>query len=156
MPGYGILGPDEGSGLLPWPWARQLLAESRYYWVCTVRPDGRPHVMPVWGVWDADELWFSSALRSRKALNLAHDPRCTAATQDPENPVVVEGGVSVIHHTERLARFTEVSNAKYGTDYSVDFYDPAVNGVYVLRPGWAFALRHDDFAGSPTRWRFDG
>lgn len=63
MPGYGILGPDQGSGLLSWAWAQQRLSESRNYWVCTVRPDGRPHVMPVWGVWDAGELWFSSGLR---------------------------------------------------------------------------------------------
>jgi hypothetical protein len=29
MPGYGIQGPDEGSGLLPWSWAEQRLTESR-------------------------------------------------------------------------------------------------------------------------------
>ena len=25
MPGYGLLGPDEGTGLLPWSWAEERL-----------------------------------------------------------------------------------------------------------------------------------
>jgi hypothetical protein len=44
MPGYGTLGPEEGTGLLPWSWTVERLAGSRNYWLATVRPDGRPHV----------------------------------------------------------------------------------------------------------------
>jgi len=51
MPGYGIHPPDEGSGLLPWSWAEQRLHSSHTFWVVTLWPDGRPHAMPVWGVW---------------------------------------------------------------------------------------------------------
>src|ERR687885_452744 len=75
MPGYGIVGPTEGSGLLPWSWAEQRLVASRNYWLASGRPDGRPHVMPVWGVWHQRSLWFSSSRGSRKARNLAADPR---------------------------------------------------------------------------------
>jgi hypothetical protein len=39
MPGYGIAGADEGSGLLDWSWAAQRLTEARNYWV---GPSGRP------------------------------------------------------------------------------------------------------------------
>lgn len=72
MPGYGIVGPNEGSGLLPWSWAERKLAESRNFWVVTLWPDGRPHAMPVWGVWDTDEevFWFTSSARSRKGLQV--------------------------------------------------------------------------------------
>ncbi len=52
MPGYGVLGPREGTGLLPWKWAEERLTDSRNCWVVTVWPDGRPHAMPVWGVWE--------------------------------------------------------------------------------------------------------
>ncbi len=45
-------------------------------------------------------------------------------------------------------------NAKYDVDYTVDFLDPAVNATVRVRPRWAFGLLHDDFTGSPTRWRF--
>lgn len=111
--------------------------------------------MPVWGVWQDDELWFSSSLGSRKARNLANDPRCVVATEDPEQPVVVDGTARVVREHEQLASFIAATNAKYGTSYDVGFLDPAVNGAFVVRPRWAFALRHDDFAGSPTRWTFD-
>ena len=65
MPGYGISGPAEGSGLLHWSWAAERLTAARNYWVATVWPDGRPHVMPVWGMWDDSALWFTSAAGSR-------------------------------------------------------------------------------------------
>jgi hypothetical protein len=51
MPGYGVLPADQGSGLLPWSWALERLRNARNYWLTTVWPDGRPHVMPVWAVW---------------------------------------------------------------------------------------------------------
>lgn len=70
MPGYGILPADEGTGLLPWSWAQQRLSSSVNYWLASVWPDGRPHVMAVWGVWDGLLLWFSSGGRSRKTRNL--------------------------------------------------------------------------------------
>ena len=79
MPGYGILPSAEG--LLPWAWAQERLRASANYWLATTWPDGRPHVMPVWGVWLDGALWWSSGLRSRKARNLARDPRCTVTTR---------------------------------------------------------------------------
>ena len=50
MPGYGLAAENEGQGLLPFQWARERLERSRNYFVSSVRPDGRPHSMPVWGV----------------------------------------------------------------------------------------------------------
>ena len=82
MPGYGVEGPEEGSGLLPWSWAEAQLTTSRNFWLATRWPDGRPHAMPVWAVWHARALWFSSSRGSRKARNLAADPRCVLTTED--------------------------------------------------------------------------
>ena len=39
MPGYGTLGPDQGTGLLPWSWAEERLVRSHDYWVATTWPD---------------------------------------------------------------------------------------------------------------------
>ena len=91
MPGYGIQPADAGSGLLSWAWAETKLLSSHDYWLGSSSPDGRPHLMPVWGIWMKDGLWFSSAAGSRKARNLLADGRCTAATDDALNPVVIEG-----------------------------------------------------------------
>ncbi len=154
MPGYGVLGPSEGTGLLPWSWAEERLTASRDYWVATVSPGGQPHVMPVWGVWDAGCLWFSSSLGSRKARNLDVDPRLTVTTDNPLEPVVVEGTADRIVALEARTRFMGLSNTKYGTDYPVEFLDPEVNGTYRVTPRRVFGLVEADFTGSPTRWVF--
>jgi hypothetical protein len=135
MPGYGIAGPEEGSGLLHWSWAAERLTAARNYWVATVWPDGRPHVMPVWGMWDDSTLWFSSTVGSRKVRNLKADRIST-------DPAV-------------LQRVTDLMNAKYHTDFGVDFLDPVINATVGVRPRRVFSLRAVDFSGSPTRWTFE-
>ena len=57
MPGYGTLGPDEGTGLLPWSWAEERLVRSHDFWLATTWPDGGPHVTPVWAVWASPTRW---------------------------------------------------------------------------------------------------
>ena len=152
MPGYGLLGPDEGTGLLTWPWAEERLTSSRNYWVVSLWPDGRPHAMPVWGLWHEGAFWFSSSKGSRKARNLAADPRCVVTTEDAADPVVIEGSAELVVEPEAPATMLALENAKYDTNYTIDLLDPDVNSVYRVRPRWAFGLRHDDFTGSPTRW----
>lgn len=152
MPGYGLLGRDEGTGLLPWRWAEERLVSSRNYWVVSLWPDGRPHAMPVWGLWHERAFWFSSSKGSRKARNLAADPRCVVTTEDAADPVIMEGSAELVTEPEALATMLALENAKYDTNYTIDLLDPDVNSVYRVRPRWAFGLRHDDFTGSPTRW----
>ncbi|MFF7635475.1 pyridoxamine 5'-phosphate oxidase family protein [Kitasatospora sp. NPDC008050] len=154
MPGYGILAADEGTGLLPWSWAERRLTDSHDYWVCTVRPDGRPHSMPVWGVWLRGALWFSSSRRSRKYRNLADRPDCVLTTDNPHQPVVLDGVAAVMTGPADVAAFLAALNAKYRTDYGPDFLDPAVNATFRVRPSSVFGLTDADFTGSPTRWTF--
>jgi len=152
MPGYGLLTADEGSGLLPWSWAEERLIASRNYWLVSVWPDGRPHAMPVWGLWHERAFWFSSSNGSRKARNLAGDPRCVVMTEEAMDPVVMEGTAELVTEPEALATILALENMKYETSYTIDLLDPSVNSVYRVTPLWAFGLRHDDFTGSPTRW----
>ena len=154
MPGYGTLGPGQGTGLLPWSWAVERLTSSRNYWLATITPGGGPHVMPVWAVWDADHLWFSSSLGSRKIRNLRADPRCTITTEHAAAPVVVEGVAEVVTDPVSLERLLALENAKYSTDYTIDMLDPTRNATVRVRPRWAFGLDSADFTGSPTRWVF--
>jgi len=152
MPGYGVVGPLEGSGLLPWSWAEERLVKSHDYWVATVGLSGAPHVMPVWGVWEQGAAWFSSSPRSRKTRNIAADPRVAITTDDPAHPVVVEGSVEVIADVEKIERFTTWVNAKYRTEIAVEFFTE--NACFRLEPRWAFGLDETDFTGSATRWVF--
>lgn len=154
MPGYGLLPADRGTGLLPWAWAEQRLRESHDYWVATVWPDGRPHVMPVWGMWLDASVWFSCSQGSRKTKNLLAHPTCVITTDRPREPVVVEGIAEVVVDRDRLAEVLAAENAKYATDFGPETLDPAVNSTFRVPPTWAFGLDEADFTGSPTRWDF--
>ena len=154
MPGYGVLGPAEGTGLLAWDEVAARFAGSHDYWVASTWPDGRPHVMPVWGTWDGVAFWFSSGGRSRKVRNLRRDPRCVVTADDALDPVVMDGVAEVVADMAAVESFLGVLNTKYATAYGLDFLDPAVNATLRVRPRSAFALLQRDFAGSPTRWTF--
>jgi PPOX class probable F420-dependent enzyme len=152
MPGYGLR--ETADGLLTWEEARRRLTTARNFWLATVRPDGRPHLMPVWAVWHEDALWFSSSLGSRKIRNLLAEPRCSLSTEDGNHPVVVEGRAEIVTDLDRIAAFLAASNAKYQVDYGLDFLNPAVNATVRVEPDWAFALDEETFTTSPTRWNF--
>lgn len=154
MPGYGTLPAGEGTGLLPWSWAEERLVSSRNYWIATVWPDGRPHAMPVWGMWHDTAFWFSSSRLSRKSKNLATNARCVVTTEDALNPVVVEGTAERLTAPGDLAKLLALENAKYETEYGIEMLDPAENSCFRVRPRWAFGIKDGDFTGSPTRWDF--
>jgi hypothetical protein len=156
MPGYGILDAGAGRGLLPWSWATERMAKSHNYWVATTRPDGRPHVMPVWGVWLGDAepggaFYFSTGKNTRKAQNLAANPSCVVCAESADEAIIVEGVVEPVDDPSLYARFADAYKAKY--DWPVE---QETAPAYVVRPRTAFAFieNADDFAGSATRWRF--
>jgi nitroimidazol reductase NimA-like FMN-containing flavoprotein (pyridoxamine 5'-phosphate oxidase superfamily) len=154
MPGYGLRSATDGSGLLPWAWAQERLVRSHDFWLATVTAGGFPHLMPVWGVYDGSRLWFSSSNGSRKARNLAGQPCCSLATDDPLEPVVIQGRAERVTDPAALAAMLAAENVKYGTSYGPDMVDPAANSVFALRPERVFALDSSDFTGSPTRFTF--
>ena len=154
MPGYGVR--VTADGMLPWAWAQERLTRSRTYWVATVRPDGRPHLMPVWGVWAGGRLVFSSGLRSRKVRNLVGEPRVAVATDQGDEPVVVEGAAALLAAEDDRRAFLAALNVKYDTAYGAALVDPAVNATVAVTPRWVFALDDTAFESSPTAWTFPG
>ncbi|HUK91822.1 MAG TPA: pyridoxamine 5'-phosphate oxidase family protein [Blastocatellia bacterium] len=155
MPGYGIKPANEGGGLLPWSWALERLEASRGYWVSTVRPDGAPHCAAVWGVWLDDKFLFSTGAQSRKAQNLAANPKCVVCIDRTEQAISVEGTVARCADESLIARFRQTYQEKYGWDMS-GFSEP----VFIMAPTKAFAITESSgeytFAGSATRWTFGG
>jgi nitroimidazol reductase NimA-like FMN-containing flavoprotein (pyridoxamine 5'-phosphate oxidase superfamily) len=152
MPGYGIVDATEGKGLLPWSWAVERLTQARTYWVGTTRPDGRPHLMPLWAVWLDDTLCFSTDGESVKGRNLMANPHCTVAVQDGEEAVIVEGLCRSSTDQSLRRRFSKIYSDKYSWDME-GFADP----VYVLRPTtvFAFSAAPGEFTATATRWTFE-
>ena len=150
MPGYGILDANSGRGLLPWSWAEDRLSNAHNYWIATTCPDGRPHCMPVWGVWFDSTFYFSTGQRSRKARNLGANPRCVVCPERAGEAVILEGVAEEVMSPSLLRRFKEAYDTKYQWDM-----DASQGGIYAVRPSVAFAFieNADDFPGSATRWR---
>jgi hypothetical protein len=69
----------------------QLLAR-----VATVRPDGRPHLVPVWYLWEAGSLWISSFCSTRHVKNLLADARCAISIDEALGGVIFEGHVEIL------------------------------------------------------------
>jgi PPOX class probable F420-dependent enzyme len=153
MPEYGTLPADEGTGLLPWSWAVERLTKAHDYWVATTWPDGRPHVTPVWGAWIDDAAWFSCAKGSRKARNLAADPRCAITNDNAYEPVVLNGVASAVDDHAAAQAFTDACNGKYTGDMTVEFVE--ANALFRVPPTSVLSLTEDDFNGSPTLWTFE-
>ena len=66
--------------------------------LATVRPDGRPHVAPIWFELDGDELVFNTWHESVKARNMQRDRRVSICVDEELPPyafVVVEGLVTL-------------------------------------------------------------
>ena len=111
-PGYGIVGPEDGKGLLPWGWVAGKMNPCRTFWLATIHPDhGRPHVMPVWGVWLDDAFFFSTGRKSRKGQNLAANAACTVTNDDGMEAVIVEGDAKQVDAAATLERIASAYQA---------------------------------------------
>jgi hypothetical protein len=149
----------------PWARARSLLEGSRAtYWLATVRPDGRPHVMPVLGVWVDRGFYFSAGETTRKARNLAHDPRCVVTVEAEPLDLVLEGRADKVRDAATLQRVADAYAEVYGWRVAVRdgaFYDtegaptagPPPYDAYEVTPEVAFGFGTDETL-VPTRWRF--
>jgi hypothetical protein len=138
-PGYSI--PTGEEGLLPWSHVEQRLESARNYWLATTRPDGRPHVKPLWAVWVDDALYFDGAPTTRWARNLATNPAATVHLESGEDVVILEGTVEDLTTDAELgARVAAAYSAKYGLAL-VDpiLPQPATRGIFRLRPRLALA-----------------
>jgi hypothetical protein len=145
--GYGI--SADAKGMLPWSWADERLAAGRSYWIVTTRADGRPHAMPVWGVWVDGAVHWSSSPSSVKARNLARDPRVVVHLDSGDEVVILEGEVETFALDDRVA---DAYAAKY--QWRPEPSESDGGGWFRLSPSVAFAWTEQDYPGTATRFDF--
>jgi PPOX class probable F420-dependent enzyme len=68
---------------------RRLVEATNYAHLATVLPDGAPHAVPVWIGLEGDRVVFMTDPRSRKARNVAREPRVALSIVDQERPNVM-------------------------------------------------------------------
>ena len=144
---YGV--PAGGDGMLDWSFVAETLAGQRNYWVITVRPDGRPHARPTWGVWVDGQFHCGGGGRTRWVRNLTADPTIVVHTESAESVVIVEGTAERVDDetapSDLIQRLDDAYEAKYEVRHGTPFF--AVRPERVL--AWS------DFPTDATRWRFD-
>lgn len=151
--GYGF--PKGTKGLLPWSFAEQRLKKSHNYWITTVKPDGSPHTMVVWGLWQDGRFLFSTGSKSRKARNLEKNPHCIVANEQAHEAIIVEG-VAEIADVAARKKFLPLYEKKYKFDMGgmradiLSMKEP----VFGVRPVVVFAMWEKHFQSKSTRWEF--
>ncbi|HEU0244304.1 MAG TPA: pyridoxamine 5'-phosphate oxidase family protein [Candidatus Limnocylindrales bacterium] len=78
-PGYDPTAERTVARVLP------MLGDERVVWLSTVRPDGTPHLVPTWFLWDGTAITVFSKPDAVKARNLRANPRLMVAVGDPED-----------------------------------------------------------------------
>ena len=147
IPDYGI--SKSKTGMLPWKWAEKNLAESREYWMVTVRPDGRPHAMIIWGLWFEGAFWFGTGGKTQKARNLKQNPNSIVGTQNAAEAVILEGVAELVTDAALKKKLGPASLRKYG------MAGGGSEPVYRVRPTRVFGLIEKSFPKTATRWTFD-
>jgi Pyridoxamine 5'-phosphate oxidase len=152
---FSIRLPEEygtGSAKLSWPEVRTRLERATHYWLATTRPDSRPHVVPLDGLWVDDIWYFGGSPETIYQRNLRANPEVVVHLPDAMAAVIVEGRAAWrkpgLADAKRLAAN---SKAKYG------YAPPATTyaaGTWAVAPRRVLAWT--SIADDPTRFEFTG
>ncbi len=128
-PRYG----DAAATAPPWADIERLLGDAQLYWIITVRADGRPHAVPLVGVWHDGAFAFCTGPEEQKQRNLDANRHVAVTTGSTGangwatgKDVVVEGTAVRVTDAEALQALADAWFAKYGED-------------------WHFEVRGDEF-----------
>ncbi len=162
---------NEGSDPIPWSRATKQLAgvqpaggpRGPTCWLSTTHRDDSPHVTGVVGHWLDDALFFVSGPATRKARNLAVDPRCTFAISLPDLDLVLEGAATRVTDVTTLDRVARGYDARgwplvvTGELVTASFWAPSAPPppwhLYAFTPTAGIGVATAAPAGA-TRWRF--
>lgn len=142
--------------------AEVLLGSATTYWVSTVRPDGRPHATPVWGVWHDGCFWFTTFSGAGKVRNLAANPNIVVHFDTEGDVVVIEGRAERVDDLSVLPEISDLYAAKYVDDRSGEPYRPdddlgegAGGLLFCVRPTTGRAWAKGAIDEMSSRWTYD-
>jgi len=106
------------------------LQTERNIWLATTRPDGRPHLVPIWFVYEAGRFYICTQAQSVKARNLQSNSAVMLALEDGDRAHVVEGRARAVQPSTNVIRqFKE----KFDWDISTDKSYGLVFEIEVIR-----------------------
>ncbi len=75
------------------------LREDIIIWLTSVRPDGRPHSVPVWFLWDGNTILIFSRPNNQKIRNLHQNPHVMLTVDNTKNGadvIMLEGKAELL------------------------------------------------------------
>ena len=134
------------------------LRASTIYWIATTRPDGRPHSMPVWGVWVDGALWFGTG--GQKVRNLRHQPYAIVHHESAEDVAIIEGLVERHLFEDAPDRVVAAFAEKYVNPETGEPFDLLEGEGSEDEEVWLYSLRvrvghawlEGAFLETETRW----
>ncbi len=84
----------------------RMLRAAPVIWLSSVRPDGRPHLVPIWFSWDGEAIVVASKPDAQKVRNIRSDSRVMLALGEPEEDFdvgMIEGTAQLPDLPARLA-----------------------------------------------------
>jgi PPOX class probable F420-dependent enzyme len=134
---------------IPWARVERRLRNAEIYWLASTRPDGRPHCVPIWGVWGAGCLWFWTDRSTVKARNLATDPRASVHLESGDDVVILDGEVERVLDSDGAAQRLAAYADKY-PDF--DLESERLGDPYRFRPRIAHAWLEALLPDGRARW----
>lgn len=96
------------------------LERERNIWLCTVRADGRPHLIPIWFVWHDQKVWVCTPAGTQKHVNIQRNPHVAAALEDGATPIILEGLAAERNDPATREALNPVFMRKYEWDFVHD------------------------------------
>jgi PPOX class probable F420-dependent enzyme len=126
---------------------RRFLEEEPVVWLSTVRPDGTPHLVPIWFWWDGEALLVFSKPNAQKVQNLAANPAVMLALGDAEDDFdvgMLEGRAELLDEPTsavlppaHLAKYErQLAAIGLSADEYAETYSQVVRIVPVRPLGW--------------------
>ncbi len=100
------------------PRVERRLQTEQNLWLATVRPNGAPHLVPIWFVWVSGKVYLCTGADSVKARNLMGNPHVSIALEDGSQPLVIEGEARMIEPVD--PGVVEAFRDKYEWDIITD------------------------------------
>ena len=72
------------------------LEKEKNIWLATVRPSGRPHLVPVWFVFDTGYFYICIHSESVKGKNLRANPLASLSLEDGAKALICEGKAEIL------------------------------------------------------------
>lgn len=142
---------------LSWARVERRLQNAENYWVATTRPDGRPHSMPVYGLWHDSAFWFATGRHSVKGRNITASPHAVVHLESGDDVVIAEGCAAEVTDPAAIAAVVPPLAGKYGiAPEEMTVGDPGSDAaLYVLRPRVVQAWLEGALPETHSRWQLD-